>query len=55
MNENNKNIHIVSGAFKRKSKQLKEEKNEKLIKSNKKIDCFSNLPELKAKPQANKF
>lgn len=38
MNENNKNIHIASGAFKRKLKQLM--KNEKLIKSNKKIDSF---------------
>lgn len=55
MNENNKNIHIASGAFKRKLKQLKEEKNEKLIKSNKKSIVFSNLPELKAKPQAKTF
>lgn len=40
MNENNKNILIASGAFERKLKQLKEEKNEKLIKSSKKIDSF---------------
>lgn len=43
MNENNKNIHTASGAFKRKLKQLKEEKNEKLIKSNKKIDSFFQI------------
>lgn len=55
MNENNKNIHIAIGAFKRKLKQLKEEKMKNLLNLIKKSLAFSNLPELKAKPQANKF
>lgn len=40
MNENNKNIHTASGAFKRKLKKLKEETNVKVVKANKKIDSF---------------
>lgn len=40
MNENNKNIHTASGAYKRKLKKIKNEASLKLLKTNSKIEQF---------------